>query len=200
MSKLKRYFGTGLIITLPVFLTLYLLFIGFRFIDSIWGKVINFYLKKYLGFSIPGLGIILGLLTILIIGFVATNFFGRRIFLMIERWFLRIPLIRQIYPAVRQIVSSFFSKEHRAFKSVALVEYPSKGIWSVGFVTNNSFKEANIKSGRELVHVFIATTPSPLTGFLIMLPREEVKILDISVEEGVKLIVSGGIVNPVGRI
>jgi len=196
MSRIKRYFGTGLLITLPVFLTVYFLFIIFNFIDGIWGKVINFYLKKYFGFSIPGLGIILGLITVIIVGFVATNFMGKRFFALLERWFLKFPFIRQIYPAARQIVGSFISKESPAFKKVVLVEYPSKGMWSIGFITNDSFKEANEKTGEELLHVFIATTPSPLTGFLVLVPKKAIKVLDMSIEDGVKLIVSGGIVKP----
>jgi uncharacterized membrane protein len=196
MSRIKRYFGTGLLITLPAFLTVYFLFIIFNFIDGIWGKVINYYLKKYFGFSIPGLGIILGLITVIIVGFVATNFIGKRFFELLERWFLKFPFIRQIYPAARQIVDSFISKESPAFKKVVLVEYPSKGMWAIGFITNDSFKEANEKTGEELLHVFVATTPSPLTGFLILVPKKAVKVLDMSVEDGVKLIVSGGIVKP----
>ena len=196
LLKIRHYFATGLLITLPVFLTLYLLYTIFRFIDGIWGKVINFYLKKYFGFAIPGLGIILGLVTVLAIGFIATNFFGKKIFKSLEGWFLKFPFIRRIYPAAKQIVDSFLSKESPAFKKVVLVEYPSKGIWAIGFLTNDSFKEAQDAVGGELLHVFIATTPSPLTGFLALFPKKDVKILDISVEEGVKLIVSGGIVRP----
>lgn len=194
--KLKRYFATGLLVTLPVFFTIYLLFMVFRFIDGIWGKVINYYIKKSIGFSIPGLGFILGLLTILVVGFVATNFVGRRIMHALEAWFLKFPFIRQIYPALRQIVDSFLSKESPAFKKVVLVEYPSKGIWSVGFLTNDGFKEAEEKANTGLLHVFIGTTPTPLSGFLILVPKNEVKFLDISVEDGIKLIVSGGIVKP----
>lgn len=196
MANIKRYFGTGLLITLPVFFTLYLLFTVFRFIDGIWGKVINYYVKKHLGFTIPGLGIILGMVTVFIIGFVATHFASRRLFRAIERWFMKFPLIRQIYPSARQVVNSLFSRESPAFKKVVLVEYPSKGIWSVGFLTNESFKEANDKAGSELLHVFIGTTPTPLSGFLALVPKDVVKILDISIEDGIKLIVSGGIVKP----
>lgn len=196
MSKIRRYFVTGLLVTLPIFITAYLLFVIFRFIDGIWGKVINFYLRKYLGFGIPGLGFILGVLTVFIIGFITTNLFGKRLFVAIENWFLRLPVIKQVYPAAKQIVDSLVSRDKPAFKKVVLVEYPSKGIWSIGFLTNESFKEANEKSGKELIHIFIATTPSPLTGFLVLFPKDEVKILDISVEQGVKLIVSGGIVKP----
>jgi uncharacterized membrane protein len=196
MSNIKRYFVAGILVTLPVFLTVYLLFVIFRFIDGIWGKVINYYLKKNFGFSIPGLGFILGVLTVLIIGFVATKITNKRFFKAIEDWFLKLPVINQIYPAARQIVRSLFSRESPAFKKVVLVEYPSRGLWAIGFITNESFKEANEKAASELVHVFIATTPSPLTGYLALIPKKDVKYLDISVEEGIKLIVSGGIVKP----
>lgn len=196
IKKIRHYFATGLLITLPVFLTLYLIFIVVRFIDGIGGKVINYYLNKNFGFVIPGLGFILSMMVIVAVGFIATDFFGKKFFRVIERWFLKFPFIRQIYPAAKQMVDSFISKESPAFKKVVLAEYPSKGIWSIGFLTNDSFKEANDKTGRDLIHVFIATTPSPLTGFLILVPRQDVKFLDISVEEGVKLIISGGIVKP----
>ena len=194
--KIRYYFMTGFLITLPVFITLYFLFTVFRFIDGIFGKVINFYIKQHLGFAIPGVGIIIGLLIVFAVGFTAANFFGKRIIRALESWFLKFPFIRQIYPAAKQIVNSFISKDSQAFKKVVLVQYPSKGIWAVGFLTNESFKEANEKTGQDLLHIFIATTPSPLTGFLILAPREDVTELDISIEDGVKLIISGGIVKP----
>lgn len=196
MSHIRRYFLTGLLVTLPVFFTLYFLFIIIRFIDGIWGKVINFYLKKYLGFGIPGLGFILAIITIVIVGFIATNFFGKQLFHKVESWFLKLPLIRQIYPALKQVVNSVISKDKSAFKKVVMVEYPSKGIWSVGFMTNEGFEEAEEKAGEELIHVFIGTTPTPLSGFLALFPKKDVKFLDISIEAGIKLIVSGGIVKP----
>jgi len=196
MSKIRRYFAAGLLITLPVFFTLYFFFIIFRFIDGIWGKFINLYLNKHLGFTIPGLGIILGLLTVVIVGFVATNFLGKRLFLVIEKWFLRLPLVKRVYPAAKQIVDALITKERRAFKKVVMVEYPSKGIWSVGFMTNESFRAANEIAQEELIHVLIATTPTPLSGFLILVPKKDIRYLDISIEEGLKLIISGGIVKP----
>jgi len=196
MSRIKRYFASGLLITIPVFITLYLIYVVARFIDNIWGKLINMYFMKHFGFTVPGVGLILGIITIFAVGFVATNFIGKRIFKGAERWFLRFPLIRQIYPAMRQIVDSLMSKEGQAFKKVILVEYPSKGIWAVGFLTGDSFAEANLKTGRDLVHVFVATTPNPLTGFLVLVPRDEIRVMDISIEDGIKLIVSGGIVKP----
>jgi uncharacterized membrane protein len=196
IKKIRHYFATGLLITLPIFFTLYLIYVVFRFIDGIWGKVINFYLNRNFGITVPGLGIILGIITVIIVGFITTNFFGKRIFHALEGWFLKFPFIRQIYPAAKQIVDSFISKESPAFKKVVLIEYPSKGLWSVGFMTNDSFTEAEKASGEGLMHVFVATTPSPLTGFLVLVPKRDVKFLDISVEQGVKLIVSAGIVKP----
>lgn len=196
MSNIRRYFITGLLIILPIFITIYLMYAIFAFVDGIWGKLINFYLRKYMGFTIPGLGFILGIATIIIVGFFATNFFGKKLFIIFENWFLKLPLIRQIYGPAKQIIDSFTSKDKPAFKKVVLVEYPSKGIWSVGFITNEGFKEAEEKISQEMMHVFIATTPSPFTGFLILVPKRDIKFLDISVEQGVKLIVSGGIIKP----
>ena len=161
MKKFRHYFITGLLVILPVYITVYFLFIIFRFIDSFWEKIINYYIKKHLGFAIPRAGFVLGVITILAVGVIASHFFSRRIFYPVERWFQRLPFVSQIYPAARQIVNSFMSKESRAFKKVVLVEYPSKGIWSIGFITNEGFKEANEKTGKELLHIFIATTPSP---------------------------------------
>jgi uncharacterized membrane protein len=197
IAKIKHYLWTGLLVALPVFITLYFLYIIVRFIDWAFGSAINKCLLKYLGFAVPGLGVVLGFFVILGIGFLAANYFGKKLGKAIERWFLRFPFIRQVYPAAKQIVDSFISKESPAFKKVVLVEYPSKGIWSIGFLTNDSFAQADEAVSQDLVHVFIATTPSPLTGFLVLMPRRDVKILDIPIEDGIKLIVSGGIVKPI---
>ncbi|MFH1640459.1 MAG: DUF502 domain-containing protein [Candidatus Omnitrophota bacterium] len=196
MTNLRRYFITGLLVILPLFVTLYFIFIIFRFIDGLWGNFIDPYIKEELGFSLPGVGLILGILTITAIGFFTSHFFSKKIFSSLENWFLKFPFIRQVYPAIKQIVHFFVSKEKIAFKKVVLVEYPSKGIWSVGFITNDGFKEAEEKTGRELLHVFIGTSPTPLSGFFVMVPKNEVKFLDVSVEQGLKLIVSGGIIKP----
>lgn len=196
IKKIRHYFATGLLVSLPVFITTYFIFVVFRFIDGIFGKGINIILKKYLGFSVPGLGIILGILVVLTIGFFAANFFGRRLFKALEMWFLRFPFIRQIYPAAKQIVDSFIAKDTPAFKKVVMVEYPSKSIWSIGFMTNDGFREANEKAAEDLVFVLIPTTPTPLSGFTILVPRKTVKSMEITVEEALKLIISGGIVKP----
>ncbi|MBI5123786.1 MAG: DUF502 domain-containing protein, partial [Candidatus Omnitrophica bacterium] len=130
MSRLRRYFVTGLLVILPVYITLYLLFILFKLIDGFWGRLINIYLKKNFGFIIPGLGFVLGITVIVAIGFIATHFFSRSFFRTIEGWFLKFPFIRQVYPPAKQIVNFFASKDKPSFKKVVLVEYPAKGIWS----------------------------------------------------------------------
>jgi uncharacterized membrane protein len=196
MSRAKRYFITGFLIILPVFMTIYFIWAIVLFVDTTWGRLINVYLLKYFGFQIPGLGFVIAIATIFLVGFITTNIFGRRLFHFFENLFIRFPIIGQIYGPAKQIVNSFVSKEKPAFRKVVLVEYPSKGIWSIGFLTNESFSDANNKAGEDLLHVFIATTPSPLTGFLVLIPRKDVKVLDIPVEAGIKLIVSGGIVKP----
>ncbi len=196
MNKLKRYFITGLLAILPTFLTLYILFIIFRLIDNIFGRIINSYLKSAFGFSIPGLGFIMAILIILAIGFVVSHLLSKRALPLIERWFLKLPVIRHIYPSIKQIIGFLFSKDRAVFKKVVLVEYPSKGIWSVGFMTNEGFREAQELTGQELVHVLIGSTPSPWSGFFILVPKNAVKFLEMSAEEGIKLIVSGGILKP----
>ena len=196
MNKLKRYFITGLLTILPIFLTLSILLIIFRLIDNIIGRIINSYLKAEFGFSIPGLGFILAILIILIIGFVVSHLLSKRALPLIESWFLKLPGIRHVYPSIKQIVGFIFSKDKDVFKKVVLVEYPSKGIWSVGFMTNEGFREAQELTGQELVHVLIGSTPSPWSGFFILVPKNAVKFLEMSAEDGVKLIVSGGIRKP----
>lgn len=196
MNKLKRYFFAGLLTILPIFLTVYLLLLIFRWIDNIIGRFINSYLKTTFGFSIPGLGFIVAALIILVTGFIVSHLLNKRALPLLERWFLKLPGIKQVYPSIKQIVGFIFSKDKAAFKKVVLVEYPSKGIWSVGFMTNEGFREAQELTGQELVHVLIGTTPGPWTGFLILVPKREVKFLEMSVEEGMKLIVSGGILKP----
>jgi uncharacterized membrane protein len=196
MSKLRRYFITGLLTILPIFLTLYLLFIIFKMIDNIIGRYINSYLLAEHGFTIPGLGFIMLLLIFMITGFFVSHLLHKKTVPFIESLFLRIPIVRQVYPSIKQIIGFIFSKEKAVFNKVVMVEYPSQGIWSVGFMTNDGFREAQEITGQELVHVLIGSTPSPWSGFFIMVPRKSVKFLEMSAEEGIKLIVSGGILKP----
>lgn len=196
MKRLKRYFITGFVVAVPIFLTIYVLVILFRFIDGILGRFLNLYLKETVGFYIPGLGFLLFFLIIAVIGFLAGRFFGHRIFPRLEKWFSSLPLISKIYPTFKQIVQFVAAQKEFGFKKVVLVEYPGKGIWSIGFLTNEEFKQIGETLFKQMVSVFIPSSPNPLTGYVIFLPKEEIKFVDISISDALKIIISGGVFKP----
>lgn len=196
MKRLKRYFITGFVVAVPIFLTIYVLVVLFRFIDGILGRFLNLYLKETVGFYIPGLGFLLFFLIIAVIGFLAGRFFGHRIFPRLEKWFSSLPLISKIYPTFKQIVQFVAAQKEFGFKKVVLVEYPGKGIWSIGFLTNEEFKQIGETLSKQMVSVFIPSSPNPLTGYVIFLPKEEIKFVDISISDALKIIISGGVFKP----
>ncbi len=196
-NYLKRNFIAGILVIFPLLLTIYILVILFQFADGILGKFINTYLDRTLGFYIPGLGLILFLIIIFLVGFFTTNFLGKKLYSILDKALKRFPLIRYIYPSIKQITDFLFTYQRQAFKKVVLVEYPRSGIWSMGFVTNEGFTEAREKVNQDLLSIFIPSSPGPLTGFFILIPRQEVIFLEIPIEEAVKLIISGGLLNPV---
>ena len=194
MKNLKQYFITGLIVITPVFLTIYVLVFLFQFCDGILGRFINEYLKTRLGFFIPGLGLILSLCIVLFIGFMYKKIFSKeRLFTNLEKWFSELPIVKNIYPAFKQLVLFGLAQKEFGFQKVVLAEYPSKGIWSVGFLTNESFKQISQSCEREMVSVFIPSTPGPLTGYVIFVPKEALKFPDMSVNDALKIIISGGV-------
>jgi len=196
LSNLRAYFFTGLAVSLPLFGTCYILYILFAFTDSLLGRFINAYLKNKLGFSIPGLGLLLFIFLIFFAGVLAKNLFGKSILRWVERSIIRLPLIKQIYPPLKQIVDFFFSSKELVFKKVVLVEYPRKGLWSLGFITNEGLPKAKEYLNLDLINVFVPSTPNPLTGYFILAARQDAVLLDISIEDALKIIVSGGVLNP----
>ncbi len=196
MSKLRRYFLTGLAVLLPIVLTGYIIIIVFNFADNLLGKHINKYLHDLFGFYIPGLGLLLTAFIIVATGFFSSNFLGRKLLPFFEEILLRIPLVQQLYAPAKKIVSFFFSAKQQLFKQVVLIEYPRKGIWSLAFITNQGTPEIGAKLGKEMLNVFIPSTPGPLTGYFMFVPKEDVIFLDISVEDALKLFISGGVLNP----
>ena len=196
MKRLERYLITGLIVVGPVFLTIYLLWAVFYFIDGILGGLINLYVKHKFGFSIPGLGFLLFFLVVLFTGFLANKFIGTKIFPHLGRWFSALPFVNKIYPTLRQVTLFILAQKEFGFKKVVLAEYPSKGIWSLGFLTNEEFKKLNEVVNKDLVAVFVPSSPGPLTGYIIFIPREELKLVDIPISDALKIIISGGVYNP----
>ena len=195
MGFVRKVFLTGFMVLVPLVLSIYIIVALFNFADSFLGRYVNFIVKKYLGFNIPGIGIVFGIIIIFILGIIGLLFRGR-ILNWLEKFFLSIPLLKQIYPPIKQIVNFFISQEKLSFKKVALIEYPRKGVYSLGFVTKESSIKFKEKLNKELLNVFIPSTPGPFTGVFLVVPKEEVIFLDMSVEEGLKLIVSGGVLNP----
>lgn len=180
---------------IPIFSTVYLLVFTFQFFDGILGKFLNTFLKNKFGFSIPGLGLVISLLIVFLAGFMASWFIGRKIILRLEKAFSGLPLIKNIYPAFKQLVLFLLAQKEFGFRKVVFVEYPSKGIWSVGFLTNDQFSKINKTFGKEMVSVFVASSPGPLTGYVIFVPKDELKFPDLSVSEALKIIVSGGVIS-----
>lgn len=198
MVKIRGYFITGLAIFLPVAITLYILIQVFKFFDNILGRFINFYLMERGGIYIPGLGIILFIVVVFIIGFFTRHFFGKKIFPFLEKVFLlKPPLVRQVYPAIKKIIDFMLSHDKPTFKRAVLVEYPRKGVYSLGFIVNEGMREAKdkIKIG-DLMNVFIPSTPSPLTGYFIVVSEKELVYLDITIEQAIEMIISGGVLKP----
>ena len=195
-NYIKRYFIAGVLVILPLLITIYILVVFFQFVDGILDRFINNYLREFLGFYIPGLGLILVLITIFLVGFLTTHFLGRRLYLILDKTLRKFPLVRHIYPAAKQIIGFLFASQQQRFKKVVLVEYPRRSIWSIGFITNEGFQEIRQKTKRDLLNIFIPSSPGPLTGFFTLIPRKEVIFLDIAVEDAIKLVVSGGLVNP----
>jgi uncharacterized membrane protein len=193
----SRYFLTGLLVLLPIVSTVYLCVSLFNLLDNILGKFVDRYTMFQWGIKVPGLGILVFIIFVSVTGFFATNFIGRKVLMFFEGFWLKFPVVKKIYPSVKQIVKFLFaSKHHAQLQKVVLVEYPKRGIYSIGFVTNHAEKEIQEKLGKELLNILIPSVPSPFTGVFILVPRKDVIFLDIGIEEAMKVFVSGGVLNP----
>ena len=193
-SKLRNYFITGIVVLVPIGITLYLT----KFFISISSKLIPYNLNpnNYLPFAIPGLEILLSVIFITFIGGISLSFIGKRILKFVNDLFKRIPILRTIYSAIGQMTESLAPNKRNNKKSVVLIQYPRKGSWAVGFATKDNKGEITKKTRQNLVNVFVPTTPNPTSGFLLMYPKKDVIYLDISFEEASKFIVSAGTTNP----
>lgn len=197
-GKLKAYFFTGILVTAPVMITFFVAYKLIVFVDVSVNKLLppQFALNNYLPFTIPGLGIIILVVALILVGMFAAGFLGR-FFLRLGEWIVyKVPFISSVYSLLKQIFETFLSSKSDAFKKVVLLEYPRKGIWILGFVSTDTEGEVKDIVKKDMVNVFIPTTPNPTSGFLIFVPREDVVELEMSVEDGIKFVISGGIVSP----
>lgn len=197
-ERIRGYFVTGIFVTAPIVITLYIAFAFFSFIDAQANKLFPNIgnITIYENVSLPGLGVVAAFAAFVIIGWFASNILGR-FFIRIGEYILdRIPVIRDLYSTIKQIFETIATSQSQAFREVVMLEYPLEGTWSIGFVTGSSKGEVQEKINAETVNVFVPTTPNPTSGFLLFVPRAKVKFLDMSVEEGIKLVVSAGIITP----
>ncbi len=196
-TSLKNYFLTGLLVILPIFITVYVILFLIRIMDAILKIIPAKYLPEtYLDIHIPGLGLIFVVILVLAAGLLTRNIVGRKIVRLGENIVERIPLVRIVYAGVKQLLETIFLQKTDAFKRVALVEYPRRGTYVIGFITGESKGEVQDKTDKNMINVFIPTTPNPTSGFYMLVPDDELVVLDMSVEDAFKLIISGGIVSP----
>ena len=200
-SIIRRYLISGLLAWVPLGVTIFVITFFGKYLSGLVNLLPDRWQPSHLiGFTIPGLSTVIGLIVVLVIlfvtGFIASNFFGRYLLGLGDDLLERIPLVRSIYTTVKQISDTMFSNKGKAFRKVVLIRYPHKDSWSLAFLTSDSLGEVSIKAPRQLISVFIPTTPNPTSGFLILVPQEDVIELEMSVDEAFKMIVSLGVIVP----
>ena len=191
-SKLRNNFIAGIVVLIPIGITLYLTLFFVRVSGNIIPKEIN--PNNYLPFNIPGVEIFIALIFITLIGWISLSFLGKKFFELFNNILKRIPILRTIYSAIGQMTESFTKTDNKQ-KSVVLLEYPRKGIWAVGFATKENQGIIKDKVKEEIINVFVPTTPNPTSGFLLMVPKKDLIYLDVSFEQASKFIVSAGTTN-----
>ena len=195
--SIKSYLLAGLVVWLPILATFGILRFIIDLLDQTMSLLPGVYQPERLfGFHIPGFGVLLSLILLLVTGIIATNLLGQRLVLWSESILDKIPLVRSIYNASKQVIQAIFATNSQAFRKVLLVEYPRKGMWSIAFQTGVAASVAGPDTGHDLVSIFIPTTPNPTSGFLMMVPKSEVKELAMSIDEALKFIISLGMMQP----
>lgn len=200
MKNLRRYLIAGILIWLPIVVTIVVV----SFLIGLMDFAIKLVPRPYrpealLGFDIPGLGFILSIIVLLITGVLAANIVGRSMVKMWESVLQRIPVVRSIYSAVKKFAELVFSDTNASFKKVLLIEYPRKGVYSLAFQTSSELGEVQGRTGQDVVCTFVPTTPNPTSGFIIIVPRKDIIVLDMEVDEALKMIISLGVVVPKWR-
>lgn len=191
---LRSYLLTGLVVWLPILVT----FVVLRFIIDILDNTMALLPQAYqpeqlLGVHLPGLGVVLSLALLLVTGIIATNILGQRLVIFGEALLARIPLVRSIYNAAKQVIQAVFATNSQAFRKVLLIEYPRKDLWSLAFQTGKTSPELCAHTGEEMLSLFVPTTPNPTSGFLLMIPKRDAIELSMTVDEALKLIISLGV-------
>ncbi|HXP30049.1 MAG TPA: DUF502 domain-containing protein [Stellaceae bacterium] len=201
MERLRAYFIAGILVTGPIALTLYLVWLFIAFFDGLVAKILpgRYNPETYLPFNVPGLGLVSAVVVLTLIGAATAGYLGRVFLRLSDRIMARMPVVRGVYSAVKQIFETVLAKQSNTFREVVLVEWPRAGMWTVAFVTARLEGEIRENAGPDAVAIYVPTTPNPTSGYLMFVPRRELITLAMSVEEGIKLVISGGIVTPPDR-
>ena len=198
MTKIRSWFLTGILVMTPLILTIYVAWAFITFVDNLVVPLVPFDYRpsNYLPFSIPGLGLIIVFIFTTFVGLLATGLFGRTLIRIWENILSRMPVVRSVYSAIKQILETVMATQSDAFRQAVLVQYPRKDIWAIGFVTGSTKGEVGKRVDKKMVNVFMPTTPNPTSGFLLFFPEEDLIFLNMTVEDALKLVVSGGMVVP----
>jgi uncharacterized membrane protein len=197
MARLRRYLFTGLVIWIPLGVTIFVFKFFIDYMDTAVTLLPHAWQPSNLvGFNIPGLGVIMVLVLLLLTGFVASNYLGRTLLSLGAELLEHIPLVRSVYSAAKQISDTMFSNKGRSFRKVVLIRYPNKDTWSLAFQTSESLGELNARLPEHMVSVFVPTTPNPTSGFLLMVPQDDMIELEMNVDEALKMIISLGVIVP----
>lgn len=198
LSRLRNYFLTGLVVAAPVTITVVLVMWFVDFVDAWFTPMIpdQYRPEQYLGLTVPGLGVIMAVVLLTLLGALTANLFGRTLVSYGERLVGRMPLVRNIYGALKQIFETVLSQSQQSFREVALIEYPRRGLYSIAFVTTTTKGEVQARADDDMVSVFLPTTPNPTSGFLLFVPRRDIVMLEMSVEDAAKMVISAGLVAP----
>ena len=198
--RFRRFFFTGFLVTAPILITLYVTWIVITFIDAKVAGLLPEYLdfRKAFPYQIPGIGLLIVIIFITFVGSLTPGLIGRTLLKAGESIVSRMPVVRSMYSAIKQIMETVMSTNSNSFREVVLVEYPRKGLWVIAFVTGDTKGEISkvLNRNKNLINIFIPTTPNPTSGFLLFVPKKDLVYLKMSVEQAVKLVISGGIVAP----
>ena len=198
-ARFRRYFLAGILVTSPILITAYVTWLIVTFVDTqvagMLPESLDFTTK--LPHQIPGIGLVISIIAITFIGAITPGFIGRTLLKAGERILNKMPVIRSIYGAIKQIMETVMSTNSDSFREVVLVEYPRKGIWVIGFVTGETKGEVQSLTKDKVINIFVPTTPNPTSGFLLFIPQKDLVYMDMKVEDAVKMVISGGIVTPI---
>lgn len=194
LARMRTYFLTGVILLVPVAVTLFIMFQLFLWADGFLGESVS----RAIGYRIPGLGLFLTILVFVVIGIVGQNMLGKRLWRWIEYSLESLPVVRSLYVGIKQVSDILFQQRKSDFQRVVLIEYPRKDVWVIGFVTNDQalWSKSDEFQGKQMVSVFVPTTPNPTSGFLLLVDRTHCVDTSIGIEEAMKLVISGGLVQP----